>query len=157
MVQTQATDESEKRVLDDISEYGWHCVGILPEKDAPPYSFTVGLYHTYHHPELIIFGVKSAVAHKILANAVAGLPVHRLDLSQTSNGLLEGYPCCFVEVSKKQYYEYVGFARWYYRGNDFPLYQIVWPSREGHFPWHPKASEEFRLAQPVIADATMCE
>jgi hypothetical protein len=119
-----------------------------------PYSFTVGLYQSYGHPELIAFGLKSEVAHKILCNATAGLPEERLDLSLPTDALAEGHPCCFAEVAKSHYYEFVGFGRWYYRGNDFPLYQIVWPpSREGRFPWHPKASEEFKLAQPVIAHA----
>ena len=77
----------------------------------------------------------------------------RLDLSLPTDALVDGYPCCFVEVAKSQYYDFVGFARWYYRGNDFPLYQIVWPSREGLFPWHPNASKEFKVAQPVIAQA----
>lgn len=42
-VQTRATDNSEKEVLDDISKYGWHCVSILPENDLAPYSFTVSV------------------------------------------------------------------------------------------------------------------
>lgn len=157
MVQTHATDDSERSVLDDISEYGWHCVGILPSKDTVQYAFTVGLYHTYGHPELIIFGLKPEIAHEILANAVAGLPGRHLDLSKPTDELLERYSCCFAEVPKARYYEYVGFARWYYKGNDFPLYQIVWPSRDGHFPWHPEASEVFKSAQPLIADAPMGE
>jgi hypothetical protein len=152
-VQTCATDNFEKEVLDDISKYGWHCVSILPENDLAPYSFTVGLYHSHAHPELIILGLKSEVAHRVLCNAVAGLPAERLDLSLPTDELLNGYPCCFVEVSKTHYYENVGFARWYYNGNEFPLYQIVWPSRDGHFPWHPKATQEFKLAQPVLTDA----
>ena len=154
MVQTHATDNSERRVLDDISEYGWHCVGILPDEDSVAYSFTIGLYQSYGHPELIIFGLKSNVAHKVLANAVEALRGKRLDLSQLSDELLEGSPCCFAEVPKACYYEYAGFAHWYYQGNDFPLYQIVWPSRSGYFPWHPKANEAFKLAQPVIAVAS---
>lgn len=56
---------------------------------------------------------------------------------------------------KASYYEYVGFARWYYYGNDFPLYQIVRPSRDGHFPWHAMASEEFRRIQPVLGRARL--
>jgi hypothetical protein len=153
MAQTEASDDAERKVLADISKYGWHCVNILAEDDAVPYSFTVGLYQTHGHPELIVLGLKSEVAHKILCNATADLPGGRLDLSLPTDALAEGYPCCFIEVAKSQYYDFVGFARWYYRGNDFPLYQIVWPSREGRFPWHPKASKEFKLAQPVIAQA----
>jgi len=150
-VRTAGEDAKEQRLLDDISKYGWHCVNVLAEGEEGPYSFTVGLFHTHKHPELIIFGLKSEVARKILSNAVEGLPQgKRLDLNAPTDELLVGYSCCFVEVPVSQYREHVGFARWYYGGNEFPLYQIVWPSRDGYFPWHPKASQEFRQCQPVV-------
>lgn len=151
MVRTVAEDAGEQKVLDDIARYGWHCVNILAEGGEGPYSFTVGLFQTHQHPELIIFGLKSETAHKVLFNVVEGLSHgRRLDLNAATDELLNGYSCCFAEVPATLYHEHVGFAVWYYRGNNFPLYQIVWPSREGYFPWHPKASQEFRQCQPVI-------
>ena len=150
MVRREATDDSEQKVLDDIARFGWHCVNILPEGEAVRYSFTVGLFHSYRHPELIIYGLKPQIAHGILCRAVEGLPDRRLDLSRPTDDLAEGYPCAFVEVPESRYYETVGFARWYYLGNDFPLYQIVWPSRVGLFPWDPHAPAEFKAAQPVL-------
>jgi len=56
-------------------------------------------------------------------------------------------------VPSSQYYEHVGLCRWYYEGNGFPLYQVVWPSRSGFFPWHSRAPEAFRAAQPVLGQA----
>ena len=153
-VRTVAEDAGEQRVLDDIAKHGWHCVHILAEGDQGPYSFTVGLFQTYRQPELLIYGLKPEVAHKIFWNAVEALPRGKsLDLNKPTAELLEGYSCCFVEVPASNYYEYVGFARWYYCGNGFPLYQIVWPSRDGFFPWHPKASQEFKQCQPVLGHA----
>lgn len=152
MVRTVGTDRDERKVIDDIREFGWHCLHILGEGEHVGYSFTVGLYQSYGHPELIIFGLSSQVAHDILAIAAdaakSGSP---LDLTQATDAFVEGYFSCFTEVPKLEYREYVGFARWYYHGNDFPLYQIVWPSKSGVFPWHPTATPEFRAAQPVIA------
>ena len=152
MVRSVAEDESEKKVLNDIARYGWHCVHIQAEGEFVEYSFTVGLFQTYKHPELIIFGLPYKVAHQILTTAAeaarAGVP---LDLSNPTDALLNGYSCCFGEVPKTQYHEHVGYARWYYEGNGFPLYQIIWPSRSGQFPWHPLATDAFKLSQPVIA------
>lgn len=155
-VRTIAKDASERKLLDDIAKYGWHGIHILAEGDQGPYLFTVGLFNTYQHPELLVYGLKREVAHQVIWNAVGGLPKgERLDLDKPTDELLEGYSCCFVEVPKATYYEYVGFARWYYYGNDFPLYQIVRPSRDGHFPWHAMASEEFRRIQPVLGHARL--
>jgi len=152
MVRSVAEDKSEQKVLDDIAEFGWHCVNVLAEGEQPEYSFTVGLFHSYGHPELIIFGLAPKIAHQILCivadAAKAGNP---LDLAQPTDALVNDYLCCFAQVPTSQYHEHVGFCRWYYLGNGFPLYQIVWPSRGGLFPWHPQASPEFRAAQPVIA------
>src|SRR3546814_13458065 len=69
MVRTVGEDKSEKKVLDDIAEFGWHCVHILAEGQHVEYSFTVGLFQNYGHPELIIFGLSSDVARQILSVA----------------------------------------------------------------------------------------
>ena len=151
MVQSTATDDGERKVLDDIAKYGWHCLSILEEDGEPPWAFTIGLFQTWGHPELIIFGLKSTVAHQILNVVAKGLAENRrIDLSRPSDDLLQNGSCVFVEVPDSEYRERVGFARWYYEGNNFPLYQVVWPSREGYFPWHPKAPDGFRLRQPVL-------
>jgi len=151
MVRTEGEDADEQKVIDDIARVGWHCVGILAEDDLPPYAFTVGLQHSFGHPELIIFGMRLETAHEVLHIVVealrSGTPI---DLTRPTDELLEGYPCVFVPVPKQEYREHMGYCRWYYRGDDFGLQQIVWPNREGQFPWHPAASEAFRAHQPVL-------
>jgi hypothetical protein len=155
MVRTVGEDKSEQKVIDDIATYGWHCVNIFAEGDDPAYSFTIGLFQSYGHPELIIFGLRSEIAHQILSIAAdaakAGVP---LDLTQPTDAFLNNYLCCFVQVPLTEYHDHVGYCRWYYQGNDFPLYQIVWPSRSGLFPWHPEATSEFRATQPVLSGAS---
>jgi predicted RNA binding protein YcfA (HicA-like mRNA interferase family) len=145
-------DESEQRVIDDVAKFGWHCINIHPEGDEVGYAFTVGLFASYGHPGLIIFGLQSQTAHAILSIAARaakdGAP---LNLDQSTDALLEGYSCCFGQVSREEYREHVGYCRWFYYGNNFPLYQVIWPSRSGLFPWHPEATDEFRTAQPIIA------
>lgn len=151
MVRTAAEDPAEQKVIDDVAKFGWHCVGILADGDLAPYSFTIGLQHKYGHPELVIFGLSSTVAHAVLSIAVEAIQQgNPIDLSLPTDELLEGYQCVFVRVPEAEYHEHVGFCRWFYQGNNFPLYQVVWPTREGHFPWHPSVSEKFRANQPVL-------
>ena len=156
MVRTVGDDPGDRKLLDDVATHGWHCVHILEDEDGPEYSFTVGLFHSFGHPELIIFGLSAKVAHQILEIMVdaakAGTPI---DLSKPTDELLNNYTCCFADVPHAQYHEHVGFCRWFYEGNHFPLYQIVWPSRAGLYPWHPDASAEFKAMQPVIAHAPL--
>lgn len=151
MVRTVAEDPQEQKVIDDVNKYGWHCVGIHAEGDLGPYAFTIGLQHTYGHPELIMFGLQSTVAHAVFNIVVQAIQQGKpIDLSSPTDELLEGYPCVFVKVPESEYEEHVGFCRWFYQGDSFSLYQIVWPNRAGHFPWHPSASEAFRAHQPVL-------
>ncbi|NIK08936.1 hypothetical protein FHY11_002446 [Xanthomonas arboricola] len=67
MVRIVGVDESERQLLDDVAEHGWHCIHITEEGEQVGYSFTVGLYQTFGHPELIIFGLSSMVSHQILS------------------------------------------------------------------------------------------
>ena len=152
MVRTVGEDDSERKILEDIESFGWHCVHVMAEGDLVEYAFTVGLFHSFKHPELIVFGLPKTIAQQILCVAAdaakAGAP---LDISSHTEALLNNYTCCFAEVPREQYYEHVGYGRWYYQGNDFPMYQVIWPSKDGSFPWHAQATESLRAAQPVIA------
>jgi hypothetical protein len=155
MVRTVGEDKSEQKVIDDIASYGWHCVNIMEDGDLPPYSFTIGLFHSYGHPELVIFGLRAEIAHQILVIAAdAARDGRSIDLSQPTDELFKNYTCCFVQVPVTEYQDHVGYCRWYYQSDNFPLYQIVWPSRTGLFPWHPDATAEFRAIQPVISGSS---
>jgi hypothetical protein len=145
------SDDAERKVIRDVAEYGWHCLNVLEEDGYAPFSFSIGFYETWQFPELIIVGLKREVAHSVLNIVATGLKEgNRPDLGAMNHDLLEGYACCFVEVAKSHYRDYVGTARWYYKGDLFPLHQIVWPSKQGHFPWHSDASESFMRWQPVL-------
>jgi hypothetical protein len=144
-------DEPERIVLNNISEFGWHAVNIIEDNGCPPWTFTIGLYETYGFPELIILGRSRSTAHHMLEKIANGLDKNeRPDLTAPHLGLLPGIPCRFLEVHTRYYQDYVGFARWFYRKRHFPLYQIVWPNNDGHYPWHENASSAFREWQPVL-------
>jgi uncharacterized protein DUF4262 len=145
------SDDAERKVLADVKKYGWHSLNILEEDGQPTWTFSIGFQKTWNFPDLIIVGLKSDVAHSTL-NIVARLLAEgrSLDLAAISDELFEGVSCCFVEVPKTSFREFVGTACWFYGGTDFSLYQIVWPSRDGHFPWNTAASSSYKHRQPVL-------
>lgn len=151
MPRTKGLDDPERKVIADVEQYGWHCLHVLGGEDTPQFSYTIGLQYTWSHPELIVVGLPPDVAHGILGLMVDALKTGTpIALDRPTDALLEDLPCVFVPVPKERYAEWVGFARWYYEGNDFELVQIVWPNREGHFPWHSQASKPFRAVQPIL-------
>jgi Domain of unknown function (DUF4262) len=82
MVRSVGEDAPEQKVIDDIAKYGWHCVNIMAEGEVGQFSFTVGLFQTYKHPEFIIFGLPSNVVHQVLHITVEAIQRGQLlDLS----------------------------------------------------------------------------
>jgi len=148
MPRTTATDSGERKLLDDVAKFGWHCMKVFGDNDHEPFAYTLDLFASYGYPELLIYGLPGEVAHSVLAlaakAAAGGKP---LTLGEPTEELLEGYPCVLVPVPRAEYAEHVGFARWYYEGDDFPVQQIIWPSKAGLFPWHPSAPPAFRAKQ----------
>lgn len=149
----QAHDKAEQKVLDDIANFGWHFVSVLEDEAQPPHGFTIGFFETFKHPEVVIIGLDAKLMHSmasgIAKNLKEGLSI---PLGQHYPGLLDGFDCVLVNVDKKHYQSHVGFARWYYEGNNFPLAQCVWPSNEGVFPWQENAPSNFVSWQSVLGN-----
>jgi uncharacterized protein DUF4262 len=55
--QRTTRDELERIVLSNIAEFGWHCLNVIEDDGHPPWSYTIGLYETWNHPELIVIGI----------------------------------------------------------------------------------------------------
>src|SRR5512144_553940 len=100
-------DPADQKVLDDVEKHGWHVVKVLPEAEFPGFAYTVGLFKTFTHPEVLIYGIPGDRAHQILndlGNEVrAG---HRFNVGQTYDTLLEGYSCTFRTIPQAQYGEH---------------------------------------------------
>jgi hypothetical protein len=109
------------------------------------------LFQTFRHPELLTIGLPPRTAHGAFSTAAAaaarGEP---FDLDQPAHRLFQNYPAVFVRVPVVEYPNYVLSDLWYYEGNAFPLYQVVWPFEDGAFPWHPSVTAEQRRSQPVL-------
>jgi Domain of unknown function (DUF4262) len=56
------------------------------------------------------------------------------------------------QLSSGDYKEYIGCARWFYRGDNFPILQCVWPDSRYRYPWHPEYAAALALRQPVLND-----
>ncbi|MBT9582270.1 DUF4262 domain-containing protein [bacterium] len=134
------SNDFDKKLLDDVAQHGWHCVQILEDREGPGYSFTVGLFKTHKHPELMVMGLPNEVAHQILGMAseqIARGHVFKADTRDDS--LLEGNECLFRTVPSEAYRKYLGYAVWFYKDSpqSFPALQILWPDPDGKFPGEP--------------------
>ena len=153
MVREHADDDSDRKLLDDVREHGWHLVGIGDDPAGPAYVFSVGMYHTLGHPEVCIVGLGNIETMGQILNAI-GEAVRSgesyKDWSESSD-ILEGYSCTFRSVAPTFYPDYFGYGMWFYEGPEFPILQCVWPDRAHHFPWDDDVDERLSDVQPIWA------
>jgi hypothetical protein len=148
-----AEDSRDEKLLADIDEYGLHILGIMSEEDEPEYAFSVGLYYSYSHPEIVIMGLNSNTA-KCIINDIAELIENgaTFEICSLYDEIVKGYPVAFIEVNISNYREYLGYANWFYSSlpSPYPALQMVWPDKEGKFPWQDGYDEHFRSLQPLL-------
>jgi hypothetical protein len=148
------SDSEKKAFFDDhvrrIAEDGFSTMSVVG--NPPQFSYTTGLYKSYAHPELIVFGLPPARAAGLLSDialkAREGTP---FNLSEPTDKLLVDCDVLFVEVPRSTFAEYCLLAMRYYGEEEFPVFQVVWPSAfDGCYPWDSDADPEFVAIQPVL-------
>lgn len=140
----------DKKVIQDIKEIGWHVVKILEDETGPSFCFTIGLYKTFKHPEVVIIGLDMDLAHAILNNIGKSIKEgKRYETGEKHNDILDGYDCIMINIEKKFYEEYLGYAMWYYNSH-FPAIQCIYPTVKGYFPWQNEWPKEINHLQPLL-------
>lgn len=148
-------NESDRKLLGHVEEFGTHNLHVFDTKGKDPeFTFSIGMYHSYNHPEILIIGLKKDIAHWILNEIARCIREENSSFDEGKNyiDLIDGFDVKFFDVQRSHYKEYLGTAIWFYEGYDFPVRQLVWPSSSGHFPWEAVASKEFKEYQPILTD-----
>jgi len=129
-------DDHERQMLDDIAKYGWHVVGIASDEKYPAWAFSVGLFETFGHPEVLLKGLKvetlmgmvNLVGERVKSGEVFQ-PKRRYNST-----VAENLDCRFQTVEESLYDDYIGAAEWYYGHKQFPLLQCLWPDKSNRLP-----------------------
>lgn len=145
----QVVDATEEHIQASVRQHGWW-VGAIHDGN-PAFAYTIGLYRTFKHPEILIFGLPPDRMMAIL-NTCGELvrAGARFEAGRRAANILDEYEVEFREVAEvTSYREYVGYARWFYGGDWFPLLQCLWPDKEGRFPHSHDAPAWLVRAQPL--------
>jgi hypothetical protein len=142
-------DEKEQAVLGHVERVGWSITSVSEQDGVPGWSFTIGLFENFDHPEVAIFGMKAQSCQSILnwigENVRKG---NHFTSGLEHDWVLDGYKCWSREVQKVWYRDLVGWAIWFYGGTDFPVVQCLWPAKDGTYPWQEESG--FFVPQPLI-------
>lgn len=151
---TRADDEPERRAIEDVTKFGIHILQVFNEDlSTPCFSYTVGLWHTHRHPEVILFGLKDDLCRSVLNDLNREIGKGRsFAAGSSAEQVLEGFRVYFETVPSEQYREYLGWNRWFYGGDEFEAVQMIWPNTLGVFPWQKEASPYLRWIEPILTN-----
>ncbi|WP_395343802.1 DUF4262 domain-containing protein [Ningiella sp. W23] len=147
-------DESDKKALDDIEEFGCHVLGVMEGDNKPSFSYSIGIGKKQGKPDLVILGLKNKLAHSIINNYKNRLLAGEVfEPGKYYSDFLGNFDVCFIEVDKKHYDEYFGWGLWLNNGDDFKMLQLIWPTTDGVWPWDNGKSEFYVWAQPILNES----
>ena len=142
---------AQRRLLAEVAEQGLHVVHVAGGNGASAHSYSVGLWHHFAQPEVIVFGLDAAIANELLElvadEADAGRPCAA---GSARADLLRGYPVRFLAVPPPLVARYLPLAHWAYSGADFQAVQFVWPDKQGRWPWQDDVRSGFAALQPLL-------
>jgi hypothetical protein len=146
-------DETEQNIRDTIEEYGWYVALIDDEGDGPGtrFAYSIGMVQSLGHPEVLVIGqpveLMAYLINEIGERARDGAPCA---IGEPIEGLLDDYDCVLKPVDPSHYDDYLGYGLAYAGTRDFPVVQLVWPDKEGIFPWEPGCHEALAELQPQL-------
>jgi hypothetical protein len=139
------------KALEDIKTHGCHVIHVLEEEQYPRFTYSIGIEQQTGQPELVVTGLKRELAHSIISNyndriraGEAFVPGHFYD------GFIQGFAATFKVVERRHYHEYFGWARWLYKGDDFHVLQLIYPSTSGVWPWDAGATADYTWFIPRL-------
>jgi hypothetical protein len=126
--------EEDKRTISHVEEFGCSVVNVTRTQYGLGWSYTVGVFDTCGKPEIITVGLLPETAHFALNEAAKMLRVG-VDLTTGRHRNLTGrVDCEFRPVDRKWVEHLMGWALWFYDGDDFPVVQAVYPDLRNRFP-----------------------
>jgi hypothetical protein len=140
------------KLLTNIRQDGYHKVGVFSDTpDTPDYAYTIGMFHTYKHPELVVFGLEIETEFAILDTVkdLVAAGTTFIDGDQSTD-VLEGLSVRFLRFSNEKYDEYLGQAENFYRSNSYPVLVVTWPDGSGNFPWESQSPDWLLQRQPRV-------
>jgi hypothetical protein len=147
---------ADANFLEIIEKYGWHVMSVAPRTDSEDkqewFSYSTGLYLRFGQPEIIVFGLDSDTGTRILNEIGKQMKKGRtFELGTDYHDIFaDEVPCQFKAVHRSQYEQYVCFSTWFYEATDFPVWQCIWPDRDGIYPWLQDCNPEVAHLQPLL-------
>jgi hypothetical protein len=141
--------------LEHIREHGCSVIGVAEcfGTGTPALSYSVGLGQTAHAPEVCLTGLPPSVAHPLINRYRRRvLDGERFLPGPAYADFLEGYDVYLLPVKPSELH-WLGQAGWFHHGWQFAAVQMIYPSREGLWPWDRHYPASMRRVQRLLCEA----
>ena len=144
-------NELLSRTRVNVEKYGLQVIMVGSTDYTPSFAYSIGLYKTYNHPEIICFGLPDNLGHAII-NDVANLIKNgeAIISRKIYENIFKKSKAEFLSVDDRNIDDYFGAALNYYESQKFPALQLVWTDRNDKFPWEENFEEKFLYDQPLL-------
>ena len=143
-------NDADRKLLAIVQEFGFQVTHVLPQPDAPGWSYSIGMFRSYGQPEVVTFGLDQSIAQAVVNELGRRARAEGIEAEQVHEGLLEGHRCVLKPVDPCWYDAFLGWGLWYYQHQSFPVLQLVWSDHSHRYPWDPAFYEQWRWAQPIL-------
>jgi hypothetical protein len=135
----------------NIGKFGLQVILVSSTRYSPSFAYSIGLWETYKHPEIICFDLPNDMGHAII-NDVAEMVKHgvRIQISEDYDDIFKDSRATFLQVDKRNIGDYFGVALEHYKGEQFEAVQLIWTDRNNKFPWEGNFEEQFLHTQPLL-------
>jgi uncharacterized protein DUF4262 len=134
-----------------VAERGWGVVSVPDEGRRPAYAYTVGLWHSFSHAEVSVFGRDEDEMVRWLNTVGGAVKGGRVLLPDRLGDDVLGSEEVFPRPALASWHRHIfGAALAFYRGQPVPMLQLVWADPDGILPWEPGCDEECLAAQPRL-------
>lgn len=135
----------------NIKKFGLQVIMVSATNYSPSFAYSIGLWETYKHPEIICFGLPDKLGHEVI-NVVAEIIKQRgtINIGEYSTDIFKDSRAAFVKVDKRNIDDYFVVALEHYGNEQFEAIQLIWTDRNDKFPWEENFEEEFLHSQPLL-------
>lgn len=151
-------DRVTAQCAEAINKHGVNLIGVFPtsKNEAPPYVYSVGMWHSYGQPEIAIYGVGSA---EIMAHALNVIAAHASRGRELLTGVAFDDAMAMPGVDRYVVRLSPIHRSWRASGQfgagdrfsgtpEVPYLHVLWPDRSGRYPGDRTFDAHFDDRQP---------
>lgn len=151
MAHNEDCDRSSPPIKEGIEQQGFYVCNFEAEDCCPAFSYTVGLRVTQNHPDFLTMGLSVEMNSYLVVEAAEKVKSGKIiEPNHEYDDFLDGVPVRFVTIQRPHMQRHFGFAREYYDTDQFKALQIVWPDKQGRWPWDEGCDEALAYCQKLL-------